>query len=58
MKITTYLKRKKISIRTFAKLVGVSHTAISLYLKGERQPSRETLVRLKRVMNTNIVELK
>ena len=56
MKISTYLKRKNMSQRQFAELLGLSHNAIYLYLKGKNKPSEKVLTRMKRLMNTKEVE--
>jgi len=39
MKLATYLKRKKLSQREFARMCKISHTSISKYLNGTRIPN-------------------
>ena len=58
MKISTFLKRNKMSQRRLCTKIGLSHNAISNYINGKRKPSKEIIRRLEVVMNTKNVELK
>lgn len=38
MKLKTYLKRRKVSMKSFAKQVGITRQAIHYYVTGQRTP--------------------
>lgn len=38
MKLKTYLKRRKMTLRAFAKKVGITSSAIHYYVTGQRTP--------------------
>lgn len=58
MKLSIYLRRKKLSQRDFCKIIGVSHATINNYMRGVREPRKEIVKKIKRAMKAKIVEFK
>lgn len=44
MQLNEYLKKERVSVPKFAKRLGVHHNTVYLWLKRERDPSRENAI--------------
>jgi transcriptional regulator with XRE-family HTH domain len=51
------LKDRGLSIRKFAKLVGVSPASCCRYVKGEQRPKFETMLKMAKVLEVGVYEL-
>lgn len=49
MKLKTYLKKEGLTLREFAKKIGVTHAAIWKYSQGTRTPSLKNLKIIEKV---------
>lgn len=53
-RILTLVKEKKISQKDLASMIGVSESALSRYIKNEREPSIEVMANLATALDTTI----
>lgn len=53
-RILTLVKEKKISQKDLALMIGVSESALSRYIKNEREPSIEVMANLATALDTTI----
>lgn len=47
LKLKQYLEKHKITHSSFAERVGVSQATINRYVRGERSPSKKTIVKIR-----------
>ena len=46
MHLSDYLQREEMTVVEFARLIGVSHSAVVRYTKGQRMPGRGTMQKI------------
>ena len=46
MQLSVYLKQHDFTVTQFAKMIGVSHSAVVRYNKGQRRPAKDVLGRI------------
>lgn len=55
MKLKTYLKRKKISQRKFARISKISHTSICRYISGQRIPNAKNSKKIEKATKGEVL---
>lgn len=57
IRITTLLREKEMSQRELARITGITESAVSHYIKGDRIPRGNNLVKIANALNTTIDDL-